>query len=215
MIKDLQKILKNDKIELSREVLLRVVSWLESFGIIGYTTKLIDGKVQQRSMHMRYYFQDMGVASCFSYAAFADDVAKRGYLAENYVYTVIRNKFYKGAGYSLDLLGEEPMFTTLTNPKGELDFILCHIDFHKKIGIEVKSGKNKANTGQRMLDNNMIDQLYLLKGEAGCGQHGNVITLPLYLADVIEFDFGEFHFRGFDPKLLDLIKTDSISAFKE
>lgn len=40
-----------------------------------------------------------------------------------------------------------------------------------------------------MLKAGFIDQLFILKGNTGCGENGSIITLPLYFADIIKFEF--------------------------
>lgn len=56
----------------------------------------------------------------------------RGCLAENYVYSVIRNRFYYRYGVLLCIVGVEPQFTTYSTNGGELDFILFGLIMGRK-----------------------------------------------------------------------------------
>ena len=82
---------------------------------------------------------------------------------------------------------ETPAFATYKG--GEIDFFVKSlIGGEKKYGIEVKSGKNQATTGQRALEDKKIDVLLLLKRNTMGGVVENTYTIPVYLFHRFQFD---------------------------
>lgn len=179
LIIEIGKLIEKDKIKIPQKVILKVIAWLRQSGIIGYATELVNANPISIAMSSRLYFQDTSVAGYFARLFGFAREARNGFLVENYVYTVLRNRFYAGGKTSHVVFGIEPMFSVCTSNGGELDFVLCGED-GKKIGIEVKAGKNKADTGRVMLEAGLIDQLFILKGNTECGEDGSIITFPLY-----------------------------------
>ncbi|MDE7313643.1 MAG: AAA family ATPase [Eubacterium sp.] len=180
---------------LSKDTASKAIAWLRTSGIIGYATKLIDGDALSQVSHARFYFQDIGVAGFFMSSTGVNVSIQKGILAENYVYMVLRNQYYPGslAEISQEVIGFEPMFSVYEKTGGELDFIVCGKFGGKKYGIEVKAGRNRANTGRVMLNSGLIDHLYLLEGVTSGGETDCTTTLPLYLADQLEL---QFHMEG-------------------
>ena len=178
---------EKSSLKVTKKILLRATAWLYKSGIINFATKLIDADTSNPFTQSRLYFNDTGLAGYFMRTLNADYGNVRGYLTENYVYGVIRNRFYARYGVLPSIAGIEPQYTTYSVTGGELDFILCGLNNGRKIGIEVKSGKNVANTGRVMLENGKIDQLYVLNGNTYGGME-KMITVPLYLTDQIQFD---------------------------
>lgn len=187
---EIGRLVEKDKIKISRKVVTKAIAWLRQSGIIGYSTKLINADPTSAAMSARIYFQDTGVANYFARLSGFDSGTRIGCLVENYAYVVMRNRFYPGGKTSHVVFGMEPMFSVCTSNGGELDFVLCG-ESGKRIGIEVKAGKNKANTGKAMLEESLIDQLFILKGNTECGETGSIVTLPLYFLDIIKFSFRE------------------------
>ena len=82
---------------------------------------------------------------------------------------------------------ETPAFASYKG--GEIDFFVKSlIGGEKRYGIEVKSGKNQALTGQRALEEQKIDILLLLKRNTMGGIVGNIYTVPVYLFHRFRFD---------------------------
>lgn len=192
LIKELSKItIADGTSKMNKKVIERAIAWLHVSGIIGYASKMMDGDALKISSHARFYFNDIGMARYFMTAAVPSVSSIKGTLAENYVFTVLRDRFYSNelGDRPSTVIGFEPMFSTYSKTGGELDFILCGKFDGKKIGIEVKAKRGNANTGKTMLADRKIDQLYLLEGSTGGGESGKITTLPLYLADQLEFDF--------------------------
>lgn len=190
LTESLSNIMKNVTNRPSKDAISKAIAWLKTSGIIGYASKLIDANVMDEISCSRFYFNDVGIAYYFADLADFDYGAIKGFLAENYVFTVLRNKFFIYGRKSSVVCGTRPMFSTYSKTGGELDFIVCGKHGGRKIGIEVKAKKGSANTGRKMLEDGIIDYLYLLKGKTGGGEADGIITLPLYLADQIEFEFG-------------------------
>lgn len=56
-------------------------------------------------------------------------------------------------------------------------------------GLEVKRGKNQANTADALLARGRLDYVYHLKNTYG-GISGRKYSVPLYLCGRIPFDYG-------------------------
>ena len=86
-----------------------------------------------------------------------------------------------------------PWFATYGKTNGELDFYVRSCLNHKNYGVEVKAGSNSRNTVTRLLKDGKIDYIYYLKGDSygGIMESGDILTVPLYLADRITFDLGK------------------------
>ena len=188
LIEELSGLMKDTRVRPGKAVIKKTIAWLRKSDIIGYASKLIDADPTNEIPRSRIYFNDLGVARYFASLAGIGNGSVDGFLAENYVYNVLKHKFYQQVdGLFVD--GLAPSFSVYTKTGGELDFILCGKNRRKKIGIEVKSRKGIANTGRVMLEDGKIDQLFVLKGETHGGETGKIITIPLYLADQISFGF--------------------------
>lgn len=193
LIEDISKImLRRGTNRISKNAIASAISWLRASGIVDYATKLVDGDPQNVISNARFYFSDVGMASYFALSTGMDPGTVKGFLAENYVYIALRNKFYLcsiGKGHR-EVTGWQPSFATYGKTGGELDFIVCGRLGGRKYGIEVKAGKNRANTGRAMLADGKIDHLYVLEGSTHGGEIEGITTMPICLADQLDLAFG-------------------------
>lgn len=180
LIEELSVLMKDTKTRPSKVVIKRTVAWLRKAGVIDYASKIVDADVTSEIPRSRIYFNDLGMAGYFAGLSGIDNGSIEGFLAENYVFLVLKNKFYKILG-SFFVGRLTPSFSVYTKTGGELDFILCGRNGGKKIGIEVKASRGKANTGKVMPKDGKIDQMYVLKRKTCGGKHEKVVTIPLMM----------------------------------
>lgn len=172
----------------TKKMVNRAISWLQESHIIGYASKSTDCDYLQIKENCRYYFLDLGIAYYFLKATGEDPRQIQGLLAENYVYLCLRERVQKRK----EIAGNAPWFALYQKTKGELDFFVRSLIDYKNYGIEVKSTDVAAKTARRLLEDGKLDYLYLLKGntKGGVSEDKKVYTVPLYLADRINFELG-------------------------
>lgn len=187
LVEELSKIVyKQDSGRFTKKMLLHAISWLRSSHIVGYASKSIDCDYLNIKENDRFYFLDVGIANYFAARAGADQAILRGIAAENFVYlTLLRH-------ISKDIAGNAPWFATYGKTKGELDFYVRSLLDYKNHGIVVKAGSNAGNTVTRLLKDGKIDYIYYQKGDTygGKTEDGKIQTVPLYLADRVDFNLG-------------------------
>ena len=85
--------------------------------------------------------------------------------------------------------GIAPWFGTYEKINGELDFYVRSLFDYKNYGIEVKSTDKEDKTGRKLLEDKLLNYLYILKGETQGGiAEDKIFTVPLCLADRIRFE---------------------------
>ena len=168
---------------LSKAVCNRAINWLQSAGILDFAGKISDCKILDFKARSRCFFTDIGLTRYFLRKVGADTAAIEGIVNENFVYLELRRRMERLNEIAL----ETPAFATYQG--GEIDFFVKSLIGHEKqYAVEVKSGKNKASTGQKALDSKKVDYLLLLKGNTEGGHLGNIYTIPLYLFSRFRFD---------------------------
>jgi len=178
---------KEESGRMTKKMVNRAISWLQESHIIGYASKAVDCDYKQIRDNSRYYFLDMGIAHYFLSRTGAPYDAIKGLLAENFVYLALRRRIENTS----EIAGIVPWFASYERINGELDFYVRSLADYKNYGIEVKSTAAAAKTGRRLLEDKKLDYLYLLKGETKGGvAEGKIYTMPLCLADRIQFDMG-------------------------
>ena len=108
-----------------------------------------------------------------------------GILCENFVYLELVRRIRKG-----EIAGQVPWFATDKKTSGELDFYVRSRVDHKDYGLEVKRGKNQANTANVLLERGKLDYIYHLKNTYG-GISGRKYSVPLYLCGRVSFAMGK------------------------
>ncbi len=173
----------------TKSMVNRAISWLQESHIIGYASKSTDCDHLQVKENCRYYFMDLGIASYFLKMTGEEPRHIKGLLAENYVYLCLYERMRTGR----EIAGSAPWFALYQKTKGELDFFVRSLVDYKNYGIEVKSSDAAAKTAKQLLKDGRLDYLYLLRGDTkgGVSEDGKIYTVPLYLADRLEFNKGE------------------------
>jgi len=176
---------KEESGKLSKRSINNAISWLFVSHIIGYCDKSIDCSLYEIKSNNRVYFKDLGVARLFLRRTGEKPDAIKGIIAENFVYLALSRWTDKY------IAGVSPWFAIYKKTDGELDFFVRSLIDYKNYGIEVKSTNNEYKTAKALLNDGKLDYLYLLKGETyGYKDDGQIITVPLYLADRIQFNYG-------------------------
>lgn len=172
----------------TKKMINHAISWLQESHIIGYASKAVDCDYKQIKDNSRYYFLDMGIAYYFLSRTGAPYDVMKGLLTENFVYLVLRRRIEN----THEIAGLVPWFASYEKIKGELDFYVRSLVDYKNYGIEVKSTDASAKTARKLLEDGKLDYLYLLKGETMGGiADGRIFTVPLCLADRIEFELSK------------------------
>ena len=172
----------------TKKMINHAISWLQESHIIGYASKAVDCDYKQIKDNSRYYFLDMGIAYYFLSRTGAPYDVIKSLLAENFVYLVLRRRIEN----THEIAGLVPWFVSYEKIKGELDFYVRSLVDYKNYGIEVKSTDASAKTARKLLEDGKLDYLYLLKGETMGGiADGRIFTVPLCLADRIEFELSK------------------------
>jgi len=192
LVGDLNRIVvKPGDSRIKKESIDNAVGWLHRSSIIGYAEKFIDGSANNSVPRARYYLQDLGLSYLLGIRLQFSIQELHGYLAETYVYHTLRNRYYRASvrpdDNCLYSVGPYPAFSTYPKIDGELDFVLFGGLNGFKNGIGVKWGTGSAVTGSSMLNDSLIDNLYLLMGDCGFSDNGRVKCVPLYFADLIEY----------------------------
>ena len=175
---------QEDSGRMTKKMINHAISWLQESHIVGYASKAVDCDYKQLKDNSRYYFLDMGLAYYFLSRTGEPYETVKGLLAENFVYLTLRRRIENGP----EIAGIVPWFASHEKTKGELDFYARSLLDYKNYGIEVKSTDAAAKTARKLLNDKKLDYLYLLKGDTKGGiAEGKVFTMPLYLADRMQF----------------------------
>ena len=168
---------------ISKAVCNRAINWLFSAGILDFAGKITECRTLDFKARSRCFFTDLGLTCYFLLKIGAERPAIDGLLQENFVFLELRRRMER----LHEMAFETPAFATYKG--GEIDFFVKSlIGGEKRYGIEVKSGKNQALTGQRALEEQKIDILLLLKRNTMGGIVGNIYTVPVYLFHRFRFD---------------------------
>lgn len=160
----------------------RVIAWLYRSDIIGYCGKAVECNLIDTRPNMRFYFRDIGVARYFLRAGGVKRMAVSGYLSENFVYLDLLRRTQ-----NMEITGTSPLFGTYKT--GEIDFLVGNAANDKTYGIEVKAGRSEGKTAQLLLADGKAEAIYFLKGDTYGGIAGRKITVPIYLANRVKFDY--------------------------
>lgn len=185
LVTELSRIVyKQESNRVTKRSINQVIAWLYRSQIIDFCGKANDCNPLNVSMNSRFYLMDVGVCHHFLDTAGADTAALRGIVNENFVYVELlkRVRMFKMAGTS-------PMFGTYK--EGEIDFLVNSRETYKNYGIEVKAGKSEGKTAQQLLRDGKVEAVYFLKGDTYGGLSDRKITVPIYLAGRVKFDYVE------------------------
>lgn len=167
----------------SRNEVRAASSWLLYSGIIGYCDLYNNGDVTDVVSNRRAYFMDNGIANYISKIVTMPNDAIEGMLTETFAYTELNHLYQKPIAVR-QVRGDKPCFSTCGDY--ELDFVVVAMS-GKRIGIEVKTGDNKARSLEFFKQHGMIDEAY--RAGACKGGVGTVYkTVPVYMIGVLDRD---------------------------
>lgn len=182
---DLTKIIfKEETSKVSKRMTNYAISWLYLSHQIGYCSMSVDCSNLDIVDNCRYYFNDLGVANYFLKLTGEPGETIDGILCENFVYLELMERIRKR-----EIAGQVPWFATYKKTSGELDFYIKSRLDNKNYGLEVKRGREQANTGNSLLEAKKLDYLYNLKKTYG-GVFERKYTVPIYMVGRIRFDLG-------------------------
>lgn len=182
---DLTKIIfKEESSKVSKRMTNYAISWLYLSHQIGYCSMSVDCSNLDIVDNCRYYFTDLGVANYFLKLTGEPGETIDGILCENFVYLELMERIRKR-----EIAGQVPWFATYKKTSGDLDFYIKSRLDNENYGLEVKRGREQANTGNSLLEAKKLDYIYNLKKTYG-GVFEKKYTVPIYLVGRIRFDLG-------------------------
>ena len=183
---DLTKIIfKEESGRITKKMTNYAVSWLFLSHQIGYCSMSVDCSNLDIVDNCRYYFNDLGVAGYFLKLTGEPLSIIEGVLCENFVYLELVRRIRKQ-----EIAGQVPWFAIDKRTSGELDFYVRSRIDNMDYGLEVKRGKNRANTANALLERGKLDFVYQLKNTYG-GIADRKYSVPLYLCGRIPFNLGK------------------------
>lgn len=183
---DLTKIIfKEESGRITKKMTNYAVSWLFLSHQIGYCSMSVDCSNLDIVDNCRYYFNDLGVAGYFLKLTGEPLSIIEGVLCENFVYLELVRRIRKQ-----EIAGQMPWFAIDKKTSGELDFYVRSRIDNMDYGLEVKRGKNRANTANALLERGKLDFVYQLKNTYG-GIADRKYSVPLYLCGRIPFNLGK------------------------
>ncbi|MDO5406780.1 MAG: AAA family ATPase [Eubacteriales bacterium] len=159
----------------SRNEVRAAASWLTYSGIIGYCDLYNNGDVTDVISNRRAYFADPGIAFYISDMVTVPMDAIEGLLTETFAYTEL-NRLYQMPVGQKRVRGDKPCFSICGDY--ELDFVAVD-KADRRVGIEVKTGNNRARSLEFFGEKGMINQGFraaLSRGGAG----ERFRTIPIY-----------------------------------
>lgn len=182
---DLTKIIfKEESGRITKKMTNYAISWLFLSHQIGYCSMSVDCSNLDIVDNCRYYFNDLGVAGYFLKLTGEPLSIIEGVLCENFVYLELVRRIRKQ-----EIAGQVPWFAIDKRTSGELDFYVRSRIDNMDYGLEVKRGKNRANTANALLERGKLDFIYQLKNTYG-GIKDRKYSVPLYLCGRIPFNLG-------------------------
>ena len=183
LISELSKIVyKQESSRLSKRTINQAIAWLYRSHILDFCGKANDCNPTDVSANSRFYFLDVGVCRSFLDMAGADLSSLRGIINENFVYIDLLKRVR-----ARKISGTAPMFGLYK--EGEIDFLINSRENYKTYGVEVKAGKSEGKTAQLLLRDQKVEAVYFFKGDTYGGISDKKITVPIYLAGRVRFDF--------------------------
>lgn len=147
----------------SRNEVRTAASWLLYSGIIGYCDLYNNGDVKDVVSNRRAYFADCGIANFISDSVTVPKDAIEGLLTETFAYTEL-NRLYQLPVGKKPVRGDKPCFSICGNY--ELDFLVVDKN-DQRIGIEVKTGTNRARSLEYYKAKGLIDRGILASRSTG------------------------------------------------
>ena len=182
LIKELSGIVfRDDTNRVTKKSINQAIAWLYRSNVIGYCGQVNEGDILNVTPNCRFYFRDLGTCRHFLEIAGASQDTIAGIMNENFVYISLKKRVD-----NMRIAGTMPWYALYKD--GELDFVVNSRTDYCNYGIEVKAGRAVGKTANQMLQDGKIKYLYLLKGDTYGGIEDKKYTVPIYLADRIEFN---------------------------
>lgn len=182
LIKELSGIVfRDDSNRVTKKSINQAIAWLYRSNVIGYCGQVNEGDILNVTPNCRFYFRDLGTCRHFLEIAGASPDTIAGIINENFVYISLKKRVD-----NMEIAGTTPWYALYKD--GELDFFVNSRQDYCNYGIEVKAGRAVGRTANLMLQDGKINYLYLLKGDTYGGIEDKKYTVPIYLADRIEFN---------------------------
>lgn len=182
LIKELSGIVfRDDTNRVTKKSINQAIAWLYRSNVIGYCGQVNEGDILNVTPNCRFYFRDLGTCRHFLEIAGASQDTIAGIMNENFVYISLKKRVD-----NMRIAGTMPWYALYKD--GELDFFVNSRTDYCNYGIEVKAGRAVGKTANQMLQDGKIKYLYLLKGDTYGGIEDKKYTVPIYLADRIEFN---------------------------
>lgn len=185
LVKELSGIVfKDDSNRVTKKSINQAIAWFYRSNVIGYCGQVNEGDVLNVTPNCRFYFRDLGVCRHFMEIAGASPDTMAGIINENFVYITLKKRVENA-----EIAGTMPWFALYKD--GELDFFVNSRLDYCNYGIEVKAGRAVGKTSNQILKDGKIKYLYLFKGDSYGGIEGKKYTVPIYLADRVEFNLNK------------------------
>lgn len=182
LIKELSGIVfRDDTNRVTKKSINQAIAWLYRSNVIGYCGQVNEGDILNVTPNCIFYFRDLGTCRHFLEIAGASQDTIAGIMNENFVYISLKKRVD-----NMEIAGTMPWYALYKD--GELDFFVNSRTDYCNYGIEVKAGRAVGKTANQMLQDGKIKYLYLLKGDTYGGIEDKKYTVPIYLADRIEFN---------------------------
>lgn len=183
LITELSKIVyKEESNRINKRSVNQAIAWLYRSNIINFCGKANDCNPVTVSMNSRFYFLDVGVCRYFMDMAGVDMATLQGIVSENFVYIDLLKRID-----DFKIAGTAPMFGTYK--EGEIDFLVNSRENYGNYGVEVKAGKSEGKTAGLLLKEQKVEAVYFLKGNTYGGIAERKITVPIYLAGRVQYDY--------------------------
>lgn len=183
LVAELSKVIyKDDSGRITKKNVNYAIGWLYRSHVIGFCGQANECNPIDTSMNRRFYFMDLGVSRYFLDMSGADTATVRGIVNENFVYIeLLKRTLERTLAWTI------PMFGTYKD--GEIDFFVRNRENERNYGLEVKAGRAAGKTAQMLLADGKVEAVYFLKGDTYGGIEGRILTVPVYLAGRLRFDF--------------------------
>lgn len=183
IIEELSELIyKEESSRATKQSINYATAWLYRSDIIGFCGKAVECNLLDTRPNARMYFRDLGVSRYFLKKGGVRGAASEGYINENFVYLDLLKRTYR-----MEIAGVSPMFGIYK--KGEIDFFVSSLMNDKDYGVEVKAGRSAGKTAKALLNDGKAEAVYFLKGDTCGGIAGRMITVPIYLAGRVLYDF--------------------------
>ena len=159
----------------SRNEVRAASSWLLYSGLLGCCDLYNNGDVTDVVSNRRAYFLDTDIVWYLSGMVTIPRDAVEGLLTETFAYTEL-NRLYQMPARGRLVREDKPSFSVCGDY--ELDFVALDKD-DRKIGIEVKTGNNRARSLGFYKEKGMIDRGYRAALSSG-GRGERFRTIPIY-----------------------------------